>query len=363
MQKSWKLGKIAGIDIFVHWTFLLLPAWVAFSYMASGGGGAAALFGVSFLLAVFGCVLLHELGHALMARELGIATHDITMLPVGGVARLERMPEKPLHEMAVALAGPIVNVVIAATIYFGFVTTGGSSAWFTFSPVGGSFLTQLMWANIALVMFNLLPAFPMDGGRVLRASLSVILSRSMATAIASTLGQALAVLLAVVGLFSNWTLLLVAGFVFYTARQENQFVQLQESMKGAVARDAMTGSFEVIHAESLIGEVAPEVLIANQIDYPVVSGRGVVGMVSSDEILRELTQGNYRSTIGDVMRQQLPSVESHERLADCWGRFHTEGWSSAAVLDAGELVGMVTFDNLRRWLQLSPVLSRLQPSR
>jgi len=231
MKNSWKLGNLAGIDIFVHWSFAILPAWVGLSYLAAGGGLASAAFGVCFLLAVFGCVLLHELGHALMARRFGIATRDITMLPIGGLARLERMPERPSHELAVALAGPAVNVFIATTIFLSFVVSGGNTGWLAFSSLGGPFLGQLMWANIVLVVFNLLPAFPMDGGRVFRAALAMFMPRSPATRIASSLGQLLAVGLGIVGLFSNWMLLLVAGFVFFAARQENRFVQLQESIR------------------------------------------------------------------------------------------------------------------------------------
>ena len=154
MKNSWKLGSLAGIEIFVHWSFAALIGWVALSYLSGGGGLLSAAFGICFLLAVFGCVFLHELGHALMAREFGIATRDITMLPVGGLARLERMPERPSQEIAVAVAGPAVNLVIATMIFLGFFITGGRAGWLAFNPVGGSFLAQLMWANLAIVVFN-----------------------------------------------------------------------------------------------------------------------------------------------------------------------------------------------------------------
>jgi len=253
MKYSWKLGEVAGIEIFVHWSFAILPVWVAVSYLVAGGGILSAVFGVCFMLAVFGCVFLHELGHAFMAREFGIATRDITMLPVGGLARLERMPERPFQELAVALAGPAVNVVIAATIFLAFVATGGSAGWLGFSPVSGSFLAQLMWANVALVVFNLLPAFPMDGGRVFRATLAIFLPRVTATSIASHVGQVLAIGLGLVGFFSNWMLMLVAGFVFFAARQENNFVRLQEAIRRRMrARDALAARYRVVPADATI---------------------------------------------------------------------------------------------------------------
>ncbi len=356
MKNSWKLGSLAGIEIFVHWSFAALIGWVALSYLSGGGGLLSAAFGICFLLAVFGCVFLHELGHALMAREFGIATRDITMLPVGGLARLERMPERPSQEIAVAVAGPAVNLVIAAMIFLGFFVTGGKAGWLAFNPVGGSFLAQLMWANLTIVVFNLLPAFPMDGGRVFRATLSVFMKRATATEIASSVGQVLALGLAVIGLFSNWMLMLVAGFIFFAARQENRFVQLQESMRGAIARDAMVGRFHVVPGNALLATVAREMIMTAQEDFPVVVDDRVVGMVSSHDVLQAMADGQRDKRVVDVVWCKIPRIESQDHLTDCLGRFQSEGWTSAAVFEAGQLVGIITLENMLSWLKLSPVL-------
>jgi Zn-dependent protease len=220
MGSSWKIGRVADIDIFIHWSFLLLPALIAFESLLSGGSVASLLSRVVFLLAVFACVVLHELGHALMARRFGIATHGITLLPIGGVARLARMPKAPLQELAIAVAGPAVNVVIAASLIAGLILGGGSVAATMGAAWGASFIGGLIWVNLVLVLFNALPAFPMDGGRVLRALLALAVPHIQATRVAAGVGQVFAVGLGVIGLLTNWMLVFVALFVFFAARQE-----------------------------------------------------------------------------------------------------------------------------------------------
>jgi Zn-dependent protease len=220
MGRAWKIGRIADIDIYIHWSFLLLPALVALESLSGGGGMGSFAGNIVFLLVVFGCVVLHELGHALMARRFGIGTHGITLLPIGGVARLERMPKDPLQELAIAVAGPAVNVVIAASLIAGLVLGRGSPAAALSAPWGASFLGGLIWVNLILVLFNALPAFPMDGGRVLRALLALAVPHVQATRVAAGVGQVLAVGLGVIGLLTNWMLVFVALFVFFAARQE-----------------------------------------------------------------------------------------------------------------------------------------------
>ncbi len=168
MRDSWKLGHLCGIDILVHWSFLIVPVWVALATLAAGATLATAVNATFFIFAIFGCVLLHELGHALAARRFGIRTHDITLLPIGGLARLERMPTRPWQEIAIALAGPAVNLLIAAALIVGLSLAPAFGSFSAFSLLSGSWLTNLAMVNIGLLVFNLLPAFPMDGGRVLR---------------------------------------------------------------------------------------------------------------------------------------------------------------------------------------------------
>lgn len=214
-NKGWKLGRAAGIDVFVHWTFMLLPAYV----VLTGGG----LTEVLLVIAMFACVVLHEYGHALMARHYGIGTKHITLYPIGGVALLEGMPRNPKHEIAVALAGPAVNVAIAVLLASFMFINGGL----------GDFLFSLLAVNVALAVFNLLPAFPMDGGRVLRAALVKTKGYMEATNIAAKVGQYMAMGLAGVALFQLMPmLLLLAGFVYMMAGLERRQVAFRQHMNG-----------------------------------------------------------------------------------------------------------------------------------
>ncbi|MCG8583588.1 MAG: site-2 protease family protein [Pirellulales bacterium] len=287
MMNSWKLGKLAGIGVHVHWSFFILPALVVFATLAGGGGATAALWGVALIAAVFACVVLHELGHALMARRYGIGTRDITLLPIGGVARLERIPEKPSQEIAVALAGPAVNVAIAAALWCVLALLGTVSMWIPMTLIGGSFLAQLLWINVLLVAFNLLPAFPMDGGRVLRAALATRLSRVRATQIAANIATAFAVVFGVMGFFGNPMLIVIAIFVFLAARAEAQFVERSaETRLPAEARAIDAGS----------------VLFEPDLDeFEVVRDDEVIGKVTKADLLRLLCTGEGQRTLADVI--------------------------------------------------------------
>lgn len=233
---KWKLGTLAGIGVYLHWSFWLLPAWIL---MSSSRDMAGAIGSVLFVFAIFGCVVLHELGHALMARHYGIGTRDITLYPIGGVASLERMPRRPSQELAIALAGPAVNVVIAGVLFAIILAIGIGTQGMVFSVVGGSFLVSLMAVNIALVVFNMLPAFPMDGGRVLRAFLAMRVPYLRATEIAVRVGQSVAIVLGVISLFGPTTLLFIALFVFLAAQAELAMARQQEAFGASSVVDAV----------------------------------------------------------------------------------------------------------------------------
>lgn len=233
---KWKLGRLAGIGVYVHWSFWILPAWILLSTVSDGRGWAAGISAVIFVFAIFGCVVLHELGHALMARHYRIGTRDITLYPIGGVASLERMPTRPSQELAIAVAGPAVNVAIAGALFAGAFFTGLGNLAPVNDVIGGPFLSSLMWVNVFLAIFNLLPAFPMDGGRVLRAFLAMQMAYAKATTIAARVGQVVAILLGAIGLsplFSGGMLVLVAVFVFLAAQAELTMTRIREARLNA----------------------------------------------------------------------------------------------------------------------------------
>ena len=221
MKWSIRIGRFSGIDVYMHFTFLLLLGWVAFVHWRQGQSIAAAAGGVVFILAVFLCVILHEFGHSLTARRYNIKTRNIILLPIGGVARLERLPTQPLQELWVALAGPAVNIVIAAGLFIWLSISASFEPIQGLTLTTGPFLERIMAINIFLVAFNMIPAFPMDGGRVLRALLATRLEYSRATQIAANIGQVIAVFFGIVGLFYNPLLLLIAFFVWIGAAQES----------------------------------------------------------------------------------------------------------------------------------------------
>ena len=230
MFGKWKLGELSGIGVYVHWSFWLLPAWILLSALDSSGGMTSAVVSVAFLFAMFACVVMHEFGHAFAARYFRIGTRDITLYPIGGVARLDRIPRNPWHELAIAVAGPAVNVVLAAVLLVVLALGFGASSALAIGPFGVSFLTGLLAVNVVLVLFNMIPAFPMDGGRVLRAFLAMSLPYARATEIASKVGQGIAVVLGIVALLSfQWTLLLVAIFVYFVAGAEAAMVRMQQA--------------------------------------------------------------------------------------------------------------------------------------
>lgn len=240
-----KIGSVRGIALYIHWTFWLVPALYLFS-IAGSHGLAAGLTAVAFILAVFACVLLHEFGHAAAAAGFGIPTSDITLLPIGGVARLSRIPDKPFQEFVIAVAGPAVNVVIAAALFLlialGVVVSGSAPA------IGNSmgFLTQLLWANIILVVFNMLPAFPMDGGRVLRSLIAMKTGHLRATEIAARLGRWMALAFGVYGLFTlQFILVLIAGFIFFAGTAE--LIGARMRAMGASGQQPFSGAWQQVY--------------------------------------------------------------------------------------------------------------------
>jgi len=340
MRWSFKITRVKGIGIHVHATFLLLVGLLAVGGLAVGQTLGAALGGVAFLLAIFACVVLHELGHALAALRYGIRTRDITLLPIGGVARLERIPRDPRQELVVALAGPLVNVAIAAFL----------AAVLVFVSV--PFLAQLMWVNIALVGFNLLPAFPMDGGRVLRALLAFRLPYARATRIAARAGKGMALLFGFVGLFFNPFLAFIALFVWFAASREARFVEAQAAFEGIPARRAMRTEFDVVRPDQSLGNVLERAFMQAQTDFPVVERDLLVGVLTQEDLVQALRDRGPDTRVAEVMRREPATADETETLDDIFQRLQGSAARTIAVLDRGRLVGLITLDTLGSFMRL-----------
>src|SRR5712691_9493472 len=308
MRWSFHVVRIAGIDIKIHVTFFLLLAWIGLGYYRAGGMPAA-LGGVLFVVLIFLCVLLHELGHALAAARYDIKTPDITLLPIGGVARLERMPDKPSEEVVVALAGPAVNILIAIGLGIGIGLTGGLPDPQMMQQTGIPLTLRLFTVNIWLVLFNMIPAFPMDGGRVLRALLAMRMNYARATHIAANIGQGIAFLFFLLGLWWNPMLLLIAVFVYFGANSEAAMAQMRSVSRDLRVSAAMVTQFQSLPLNATLNEAVEALLRTSQHEFPVTDNAGQVrGILTRDDMIAALRKSGADTPVAEVMRTDVPTV-------------------------------------------------------
>ena len=348
MRWSVKIARIAGTEVKIHITFLLFLAWIGFAYYQRGGP-AAAIDAVLFLVLLFGCVLLHEFGHVLAARRFGIPTPDITLLPIGGVARLQRMPEKPWQELIVALAGPAVNVIIAGVL---FLIVGRRIDWsqleHLLSP-SAPMTVRLIVFNIWMILFNLIPAFPMDGGRVLRAVLALFLSYGRATQIAAWIGQALALVFGFIGLVGpNPMLILIALFIYMGASQEAALAQMKEISVGLQVSEAMVTHLVSLPEHARLDDAVEALLRTSQHEFPVLDEREhVVGILTRDDMFAALKKNGLNTPVAEVMQRNLPSVHASDPFEQAFRLMQERGLPVLPVVDQSEkLLGLITTENI-----------------
>ena len=339
MGNSWRLGSIAGIRIQMHWTFLLIIGWIAFTGVLAGLTALSIAMNVAFVLVLFSCVLLHELGHALAARSFGIPTRDITLLPIGGLARLERMPKKPIQELVVAVAGPLVNIVIAGILLAILLPTVGLNGLAAVPMRSGGFLQQLLVVNVMLVAFNMLPAFPLDGGRVCRALLAMLFRYATATRIAASVGQFCAIGFGLLGL-ANPFMLVIAAFIFFGAAAEARQATVEEEFGGFRVRDGMVRAFRAVPVDLRVGDWAEELLDGTQRDYPVMDKEILVGMLRQDALLEALSRDSD-VLAGDIMERNASSVEQSDGLTSALQKITPNSGATLPVTSCGLLVGLL----------------------
>jgi len=355
MKWSLRLGRFFGIDVFLHWTFLVFLALIWYTTREAG------LTFVAFFLSAFTCVVLHEYGHALTARRYGIGTHDITLLPIGGVARLEKMPDNPRQELLVALAGPAVNVVIAGILWGVCLATGIRPLRDVHEVLHGrsAFLVTLMWWNLVMVAFNMLPAFPMDGGRVLRAILAMKMNYAKATRWAANVGKVMAVLFAWYAIFGvgHFMLVVIAFFVWMGATQEAEMAEQKVALQGVRVRDAMITDFRRVGPDETAGTMAQLILQGYQTDFPVTFDGKVVGIVTWQDVIAGLNVG-HTVAVASFMRHPVPHCLPDEQLDDVIERMRAAGLPLLPVEDQGRLLGLATAENTVEFMHIRQALQR-----
>ena len=351
MKWAIKIGKFVGIDVYMHLTFLLLVGWVALVHWQRGQSVGAALTGVLFVLAIFLCVVLHEYGHALMARRYGIATRDIILLPIGGVARLEKLPSLPRQELWVALAGPAVNVAIAAALFVWLQATASWEPMQRLTVTTGPLWERLMAVNLFMVAFNMIPAFPMDGGRVLRAALATRLAYVRATRIAASIGRAIAILFGLMGLVYSPLLLFIAVFVWLGATHEAGVTRMKSAVGGIPVHKVMASEFKTLSADESLQRAVALSLAGSQKDFPVVSDGILEGVLRQSDLLTAISRQDAQATVASIVRKDADSVEATEMLDTVLTRLNECRCDLLPVTRDGEVVGVITPDNLGAFIR------------
>jgi len=358
MHWSYRLFRIFGIDVRVHATFLFIVAYFAFVWGAlrEPGGWVGALYGVMLVVLLFVLVLIHELSHSRVAQHYGIGVKSITLLPIGGVASMEEIPQDPRKELIISVVGPLSNVVLgllmlaAAPLFFNVRDV--------FSPgeISNLFLSRgfvaayvyLFVVNMTLAVFNLLPAFPMDGGRVFRAFLAMHMDRPRATRIAVTVGQVLALGMGIAGLLGGGVfLILVAIFIYFGAQAENTGNDVQRVLGDLRVRQAVNTGIETASPDQTIGELAARLFHIYQEDFAVVdSGGRVVGVLTRDRLISMLGKRGPDFPVSEAMHTEFPVCTLDDSVYDAFMRMRTQQFKTAPVIEGGRFIGMVSLEDI-----------------
>jgi stage IV sporulation protein FB len=358
MRWSLNIGRIAGTAVRIHITFLLFLVWIFAANYASGGAGVA-WSAVLFLVLLFACVLAHEFGHIFTARAFGVATPDVTLLPIGGVARLERIPEEPWEEFLIAIAGPAVNVVIG----LGLVALAGARLDLSALSVDSariSLVDRLANVNLFLAVFNMIPAFPMDGGRVLRALLATRMGHTHATEVAAAVGQAAAFALGFIGLLWSPLLIFIAIFVYLAAASEAHLAALRAMSRGVPVAYAMMTQFAKLKPQAHVDEAVQTLLRTSQSEFPVVDETDKpVGLLARGDLIRALKQFGPDARVADVMSARIPTVSHRRCLEDALRLLQEKSAPAVAVVDGvGRLIGLVTSETVGEMMMLRQALPK-----
>ena len=365
MKANLNIGKLFGTQIVIHWTFFLLIAWVIFSELFSGKPWDFVLFdrilfNFEFVIAVMICVLLHEFGHVLAAKRFGIKTKRMVLLPIGGISHQDKRTESPKAELFITIAGPLVNIIIAIILYFAIPVSDYVSydlgEYFTalndFSVK--TFLFFLFIVNVALVIFNLIPAFPLDGGRILRAVLDLQMNRVRATSAATTIGHVIAVILLLIGLLFNPILVFLSLFLFIGNYSENRMVHQLGLLKGHKVKEAMLEDITVLQPNDTMEIVVKVIITGSETNFIVIKDKVIVGLLYHKDIIQN---SNERTLlVKDLMTTSFKTIEADEKLSVAYGLMQEETHPFFPVMEKDKLVGAIDFANLHEFLLMEAKL-------
>lgn len=353
------IGKIFGIKMFIHWSFLFLIAWIVVENFRQGKGNGEMIYTLAFVCLVFVCVTLHELGHALTAKQFKYYTRDITLLPIGGMARMDEIPENPKHELIVAVAGPLVNLFIALLLYpfvywFGKIPTLFSVLYNT----GDTFLFSLLVVNLGLAVFNLIPAFPMDGGRIFRAALSFFVSRLTATTIAVRIGQFIATGFFFIGIFYNPFLSLIGILIFFMAQIESDYVRSKSILHDYTVKDVIIKKFYSLDATDTVEDAVKGLLDVQATDFLVIENGNVVGTLNRDRIIHALAEKGKEAPVALAMNTSVKILTPDMPLDRIFLEFKQNENSVLPVKENKKLIGIVDFNNILELIMVKTAVEK-----
>ena len=360
MKYSLDLGRPFGIRVSVHWTFLLIIAWVVFIDLQQGLALGQIIYSVLFVLTIFVCVVLHELSHSLTARKFGIGTKSITLLPIGGVADLEKMPDDPRQELAVSIAGPLMNLAIAFILWLFLSVSGGIDL----SPSNlqeinhSNFLMILMFANLMLAVFNLIPAFPMDGGRVFRSLLALRMARDQATYVAMNIGKIFAFFIAIWGIYANPFLIFIALFIYIGAQREYELVKYTSVLAGYTVSAVLMHEYTPLHSKDPISRAVNILLDGPEQRFVVADEEKVTGILTRNDIIQGLTRFDQEQEVENIMNTNVTSFDTDTPLEKAYEEMRNKQISMAPVLKDDKLVGLIDIDNINEFLMVRRALRR-----
>jgi len=350
MNWSWKIGKLGGIDLRVHITFVLLLGWVWVKSWMVGHSAEGILAMASFVFALFAAVVLHELGHQMAARKFGIEVRNITLLPIGGITPLERTPKHLEHEIFVALAGPAANALLALLLCAWLIVMHSWEPIDHVRVATGPFIERLFLANVWLVIFNLIPVSPMDGGRVLRAFLARKMNYAKSTQLVASSGQALALVLGFLGLFTGPMLLFIGLFIWIGANEELYAVQMRTALSGTSAAAMMVTEFERLQVGDTLADAVRLTLKGADQDFPVVDGYMVVGILTRTQLLTALAERGHEFPVSQAMRKDFATADTAEMVDGVFRRMQNCDCHTAPVSQDGQLMGLITMEQVGEYL-------------